>query len=158
MRTPRLATLACALALVAARGAAAQTDESPIIHFENGYQAGYSLAHSDVGSALDFAIAFGLSDKLQAQVAFVQGDAVFDSYRLLGLSYALSPKLGVTMEAGQGSATGAVAGLGLYATLLSRNLSGSLQTDLKLKLNYLAPVSGFSNGIVCFGLAVGVGI
>jgi hypothetical protein len=159
MRTQRIAVaLAIALSLAAAQAATAQDVESPVISIESGFQAGYSLSDSDVGSSMDFALGFGLSDKLQAEVSFVQGDAVFHSYRLLGLSYAIAPRIGVTMLAGRNETPATVAGLGFYATILSRNVSGSLQTSLKAKLNYIAPVADYSTGVAGFGLAVSIGM
>lgn len=159
MNTRKLTAVLLALALsLAAQAAFAQAEESPGISFENGFQACYKFSGSSVGSALNFGFGFGLSDKVQAQVSFVKGDAVFDSYSLLGLSYALGPRIGVTMTVGNGTASGTVAGIGLYSVLMSRNVSGSLQTSLKLKLNYLAPAAAYAQGIVAFGLSVGVGI
>ena len=158
-----LSVLSCALAFAAAaqsaqpQNASSQAIDTPTISIESGFLAGYSIGASDVGSALDFALGIGISDRIQAQLVFIQGDSVFDSYRLFGLGYAIAPRVGVTTLVGKGTASGATAGLGLYYSLVSRNVSGSLQTNLKLRLGYLSPMADFAKGSLYFGLAAALG-
>ena len=162
-RSAAIAALSCALALAAAaqgappQSASSPAIETPMISIESGFLAGYSLGTSKVGTALDFALDIGITDRIQAQLAFIQGDAVFDSYRLFGLAYAITPRVGITTLVGEGTASGASAGLGMYYSLVSRIVSGSLQTNLKLKLGYLAPMASFSSGTLCFGLDAALG-
>jgi len=152
-----IAGLALVLALFAAiPSLAAEPGDIPLVSIENGYTAGYSLSASDIGSSLDFAIAIGLSDKLQAKVAMMEGDGVFPSYRLFGLSYAVAPRLGFSTLFGLTGAT-KVVGLEMDVSLLSNVIAGSLQSGLKLKLDYIAPFADYDKGIIGFGLAASVG-
>jgi hypothetical protein len=157
-RTTVLA-LACALALGAAGGSAfAKSAEFPLVSIENGYLGGYNLGSSDVGSGLDFAIGFALTDKLQAKLAFVQGDASYHSYRLFGLSYALIPRLAFTSLFGlDANAAGSAVGLSMDVRLLSNVVSESLQTSLKLSFGYIAPVASYDTGVINFGVAASIG-
>jgi hypothetical protein len=160
MNTKRIA-LVLALGCILGLAAFAQAADVPMISLENGYSLGYSFSGSALGTAFDLTLGFGLSDKIQAQASFLQGDGgatVFHNYRLLGLAYSMMPKLGVTVLLGQDTtATAAVVGLGLYSTLLSRDNAG-LRTTLKLRLDYIAPVTSYSTGIIRLGLAAGLGM
>jgi hypothetical protein len=151
--------VALALCCAACLAVSAAEADVPVISIENGYSVGYDLAASDVGSAFEFTLSVGVTDKIQAQVSFLNGDGgVYDDYRLLGLSYLVMPKLGIATLFGQNAtAPAAVAGVGLYSNIFERSVGG-LSTALKLKLDYLAPVGDYSAGLFRFGLAAVVGM
>jgi len=148
--------LGCALNF----GIVALAAEQPILTIENGYSAGYNVGTSKVGSAFDITMGFGMSENLQAQVSFIQGDgSSFANYRLFALAYAVAPKLGVTTLVGMDTtAAASVVGIGLYSNLLTRVITGSLQTGLKLKLDYIAPVTNYSGGVIRLGLSAALGM
>ena len=155
-KTVAALALGCALHF----GIVAQVVEQPIFTIENGYSAGYNVGTSTIGSAFDITMGFGISENLQAQVSFIQGDGVhFNNYRLFALAYAIAPKLGITTLVGMDTtAATSIAGIGLYSKLLTRVISGSLQTGLKLRLEYLAPVTNYSGGVIRLGLSAGLGM
>ena len=146
------------LSVLVAVSAAAQ--DIPTISVENGFDLGYNLT-SNLGSSFHIAVGVGLTDKLQAEFEFLSGDTVnFPKYSLLGLNYAILPRLGACLTIGQNT-TGAavnVAGIGLYANLFQRNVQGSLQSGLRVRVDYIAPVTGFANGLVRIGTSVFVGM
>jgi len=147
------------LSVLVAVSAAAQ--DIPTISVENGFDLGYNLATNNIGSAFHISVAVGLTDRLQGEFDFVTGDgtANFQNYRLLGLNYAIVPRFGACVEVGQNiTAAVAVAGIGLYANLFERNVQGSLQAGLKLRVDYIAPTTGFANGLVRIGTSVTVGM
>ena len=151
---------ALALGLTLNFGIAALAAEQPIFTIENGYSAGYNVGTSNVGSAFDITMGFGISENLQAQVSFIQGDGgSFANYRLFALAYAVAPKLGVTTLIGMNTtAATSVVGIGLYSNLLTRIITGSLQTGLRLKLDYIAPVTNYSGGVIRLGLSAALGM
>ncbi len=151
---------ALALGLTLNFGIAALAAEQPIFTIENGYSAGYNVGTSNVGSAFDITMGFGISENLQAQVSFTQGDGgSFANYRLFALAYAVAPKLGVTTLVGMNTtAATSVVGIGLYSNLLTRIITGSLQTGLRLKLDYIAPVTNYSGGVIRLGLSAALGM
>jgi hypothetical protein len=152
-----IALVLCCAACLAVSAAEADV---PVISIENGYSVGYDLSASDVGSAFEFTLGVGVTDRIQAQVSFLNGDGgtVYNDYRLLGLSYLVMPKLGVTTFFGQRqTAVATVAGLGLYSNVFERSVGG-LTTALKLKIDYLAPVNSFDTGLFRFGFAAVVGM
>lgn len=154
-------SLVLVLVAFACLGAIAETTTSvPIIVVENGYSMGYNLDTSEMGSAFDLAVDFGVSDAIQVQAIIIQGDATnVDNYRLLGLAYAVTPRIGVTTLMGlDTTASESVVGLGLYSNLLTRTVVGSLQTALKLKLDYIAPISSYDKGLLRIGLVAAVGM
>jgi len=147
---------------VGVRGASAQA--VPTVAVQVGYDVGYNVGASDVGNAFDMSLNLGLTDSLQVGVTFLSGDgAQFQSYRLLELSYAVMPKLGALVSIGS-QTTGAgsplpVAGLGLYSNLLGKDVQGSLQTGLKLLVEYLAPIgTSFDSGTLRLGIVAWVGL
>jgi|WetSurMetagenome_2_1015567.scaffolds.fasta_scaffold981572_1 hypothetical protein len=156
MNAKRILT-ALVLCCAACLAVAAAEADVPVISIENGFSIGYDISASDVGSAFEFTLGVGVTDKIQAQVTFLKGDgAIYDDYRLLGLSYLVMPKLGVTTLFGQNT-TATVAGVGLYSNIFERSVGG-LTTALKLKLDYLANVADYSDGLFRFGLVAVVGM
>lgn len=162
MNTKRIAALAALIIALglSAFGQATTEAAMPLITIENGYSAGFNVGNSKIGNAFEIVLGLGLTDRIQAQTIFIQGDgANFDTYRLLGLAYGVLPRIGViTMMGLDTTAAASVAGLGLYSNLFTRNVAGSLQTGLRLKLDYIAPVTSFATGLLRFGLAAYVGM
>jgi hypothetical protein len=132
-----------------------------IISIENGYGVGYNFDAEDIGTGLNFTLGLSVADNLQVLLSFVNGDTYYGSYRLFGLAYDIVPKIGVTTTVGTKTAgtpaTGAVAGLGLYMTLLQREV-GDIKTALKIKLDYLTLLSNFEQGVLRTDITVSIGI
>ena len=152
-----IALILCCAACLAVSAAEADV---PIISIENGYSVGYDISASDIGSAFELTLGIGVTDKIQAQVSFLKGDggAVYNDYRLLGLSYLVMPKLGITTFFGQrATAVATIAGVGLYSNIFERSVGG-LTTALKVKLDYLGNVADYSDGLFRIGLAAVVGM
>lgn len=152
------------LAWIVASSPIQAQDVVPTVSLENAYDFGYNLATNSIGSAFRFTIGIGLTDKLQGGFSFVNGDGVsFQNYRLLGLSYSFLPRLGVTLSIGsQTSGAGSpfpVVGVGVYSTLFGKSVQGSLQTGLRLLIDYLAPAGiGIASGTIRVGLSAMVGM
>jgi hypothetical protein len=135
----------------------------PTVSIENGVELGYNLATNDVGSAFRISIGIGLTDKLQGEFSFVTGDGGnFPNYRLLELAYEIVPRIGASVSIGSqipaAGLTIPVAGVGIYANLFGRSGQGSLQTGLKLRLDYLAQAAAFQTGLIRLGVAATLGM
>jgi hypothetical protein len=145
---------------LAGQGAAAVSP--PTVSIQMGYDVGFNVGTSDVGSAFDMSLILAMTDNLQVGVTFLNGDgAQFQSYRLLDFYYALLPRVGALISIGSQTtgATGAVAGLGLYSNIIGKDVAGSLQTGLRLLVDYLAPLgTGFNTGTIRLGIVAWVGV
>ncbi len=152
--------LAIALIGLVALALSAQSADVPTFSIENGFETGYSFSANNIGSGFDLTLAYGITDKVAAMLSYVVGDgAAFPSYRLFGLAYSFAPKLGLSTWIGQNTAgPTVVAGLGLYSNLISRAVAGSLQTGLKLRLDYLAPTTSISSGFLRIGFITYIGM
>jgi hypothetical protein len=154
--------LACILCMTGAAQAAKSSSDVPLISIENGYAFGYTLSTSNFSSSLDFSIGLGLTDKLQFYFTTLPGDGlgtpVFPAFRLFGLAYSIAPKIGVATIIGRNTTANAeVVGLGIFSNLLQRDI-GDVSTALKLKLNYVAPMSDFTAGFVQTTISASIGI
>jgi hypothetical protein len=159
MKANRLVLAALLCTLAAASLAAQSESRSPIITIENGYDMGYHVATNTLGSAFRLGLGIGLTDNLQATFSFIANGITFDTYQLLGLDYSILPQLGVSVAVGQDStAATAVTAVGLYSTVLGRSVAGGLQTGLRVRLDYIAPVTGFQNGTVRIGVSALLGL
>jgi hypothetical protein len=134
----------------------------PTVALENGVELGYNLSTNNVGSAFRISMCIGLTDKLQGEFSFISGDGVnFQSYGLLELAYEIVPRIGATVSMGTQTTGGgpfAVAGMGIYANLFGRSGQGSLQTGLRLRVDYLAPATAFQSGLIRMGVAANLGM
>lgn len=116
---------------------------------------GYNLNTSDLGTAQELSIGFGLADNLEAGFHFITGDGAggnFPSYDLFSLSYAVTPKMGMNIYGGSRltAPVGAAAGLGYYFNLFRKDYQDAMTTLLKLRVEYLisdgiAPEEGLLN-------------
>lgn len=156
--------IAVALVCLICFAGAAQSGKSgvpSIISIENGYGVGYNFDSEDIGTGLNFTLGLSVADNLQVLLSFVDGDTYYGDYRLFGLAYEVFPKIGITTTIGQKTAglpsTGAVAGLGLYTTLLQREV-GDIKTALKIKLDYLTLISAFQDGVLSIDIMASIGI
>lgn len=148
-----------AIALICAVGFVSVAQDVPVFSVENGYSVGFDVNASNVGSSFDMTIGIGVSDKIQALVSFLPGDgSIYDQYRLFGLSYSIFSKLGVSMLYGRNVTDAApVAGVGLYSDVFGRDVGG-LSTAFRIKLDYLAKLSDYSDGLMRVGLAAVIGL
>lgn len=133
---------------------------TPTISIENGFDSGYNINSNNTGSSYRMAVGFGLTDNLQAEFSFLSGGTNFDSYTLLGLNYALLSKAGMTLFVGKDTSgtTADVAGVGIWTLVFGRSVQGSLQTGLRIRVDYIAPVQNFNEGLVRVGMGVFVGM
>jgi len=156
------------LATLAVSAVSAQESDVPTIAIENGFDSGYNLnlATPNIGSSWRLSLCIGLAQKIDAQFAFLIGDgtANFPAYRLLGLDYFIGPALGLSVYVGQETIPGttvvvnAVTGMGMFLDVFSRTLPGALRTSLRIRADYLTPVTDVSKGLLRFGLAAIIGI
>jgi hypothetical protein len=133
----------------------------PIITIENGYGVGYNLNQSDIGTGLNFTLGLGVAENFQVCISYVDGDANYGDYRLFGIAYDLTQRIGITTTIGQKTAgvpsTGPIAGLGLYASVFQREV-GDLKTAFKIKLDYITPLANFTQGVFRVDLMASIGI
>ncbi len=156
--------LAVVLVCLLCIAGAAQTGKAglpSIISIENGYGVGYNFDAENIGTGFNFSLGLNVADNLQVLLSFVDGDTNYGDYRLFGLAYTITPQIGVTTTIGQKTAgtpaTGPVAGLGLYTTLLQREI-GDIKTALKIKLDYLTLLSAFEQGVLRVDIMASIGI
>jgi hypothetical protein len=159
MKAKRLLLAAILCALAATSLAAQSAERTPIITIENGYDMGYNVATNAVGSAFRLGMGVALADNLMATFSFIANGIAFSNYQLLGLDYSIMPLLGVSVGLGQDTSTPvAVASVGVYSTVLGRSVAGGLQTGLRVRLDYIAPTTGFQNGTIKIGASALLGL
>jgi hypothetical protein len=159
MNAKRFVFVVILCALAAANLPAQQEATAPTLTVENGFDMGYNVATNAVGTAFRMGLGIGLTSNLQATFSFIANGITFNNYQLLGLDYSILPQLGVSLAVGQDTTIPvAVTAVGVYSTVLSRGAGGGLQTGLRVRLDYLAPVTGFQNGTVRIGISTLLGL
>jgi hypothetical protein len=169
MHTRRLCAaaflLTASVLAVSAQGVPAGTvaaSPPPLVTIQMGYDVGYNVGTSSVGNSFDMSLILGLTDNLQVGVSFLSGGtAAFASYQLIELYYTVLPKLGAVISMGSTVPAGPspVVGLGVYSNVLGKDVQGSMQTGLRLLVDYLAPLgTSFNTGTIRLGVMAWVGM
>jgi hypothetical protein len=150
--------LACVLCMAGAAQASPKGVDVPLLAIENGYAMAYSITGNDFGTSFDLSIGIGVTDRIQLYFSNQPGDggATFPVRRLFSLAYTIAPKIGISTYLGS-SGGAAVTGIGLFSSVFEREVGG-LTTGLKLKLDYITPLTSFTGGLVSIDIVAAIGI
>jgi hypothetical protein len=148
------------IVVLSAGAATAQENATPVVQMESGFVGGYAVATSTLGTAFRLGLGVAITDALRVNLSFINNQVTFRNYQLLSLDYSIIPLLGVSVSMGQDITNVlTVAGVGLYSTVLGNRASGGLQTGLRIRMDYLSPVTnGFQNGALLLGVSMLIGI
>lgn len=151
----------CLFLMVALPVAAFGADTFSILSFDNGYTPGYNIGTGNWSVASRFGMNVQITDTLLAGFVFLDGDGVIvPDYRLLRLGYQFMDKTRLSLSLGS---TGAVlvSGLGFDVVAFRRKFQDALATEFKVQVDYLfqpTVADGLTSGVLCVGLAFGIGI
>jgi hypothetical protein len=156
----KILILLAVLAVLPLTQLAAQSDGYNVFSFDMGYAASYDVNAGTTDSQLFFGFNVMVGSDLSAGFTLIGEGATADNFSLLTLKYRIIDRIKVQASLGlqdPGGTPQAVSGLGFeYAPFIQS--VNSLNTELKLRLEYLFLNDAIDAGWLFVGLAFGVGV